>query len=219
MERKVAGRASKAPKKGAKGGAPFDGPRGGLALRPEQQWFSRPTARVNSREPGVDDYGVADRFHDDGVPKLDAETVAGRGRVRSTMKPLYRPRGEGEESDKRAGLTRTMMSRRFMSIAERERCRESILRHRAERRSASEEKAANEAAMAKYFPETAAGLDESGLGARGAAAPSMGNASGGGPSRGNSSGGGAIGGNASGGAARGGSRDLQEPPFHAPTPR
>jgi hypothetical protein len=44
------------------------------------------------------------------------------------------------------------------------------------------------------FPETAAGLDESGLGARGAAAPSRGNASGGGPSRGNSSGGGAIGG-------------------------
>jgi hypothetical protein len=66
--------------------------------------------------------------------------------------------------------------------------------------------------MAKYFPETAAGLDESGLGARGAAAPSRGNERGGGPSRGNSSGGGASGGNASGGAARGGSRALEVPP-------
>jgi hypothetical protein len=66
--------------------------------------------------------------------------------------------------------------------------------------------------MAKYFPETAAGFDESELGARGAAVPSRGNASGGDPSRGNSSEGGAIGGNASGGAARRGSRDLQVPP-------
>jgi hypothetical protein len=41
--------------------------------------------------------------------------------------------------------------------------------------------------MAKYFSKTAAGLDESGLGARGAAAPSRGNASGEGSSRGKSS--------------------------------
>jgi hypothetical protein len=95
----------------------------------------------------------------------------------------------------------------------------AMLRHRAERRSASEEKAANEAAMAKYFPETAAGLDESGLGARGAAAPSRSNASGGGPSRDNSSGGGAIGGNASGEAARGAQGICKSPLPEAPTPR
>jgi hypothetical protein len=176
-----------------------------------------PTARVNSQEPEVDDYGVLDRFDDDGVPELDAETIAGRGRVRPTFNPLYSPRGEGEESDEEGGSDKPDIVEEIfnnMSTAERERCRESILRQRAERAfgSASQEKAANEAAMAKYFPETAAGLDESGLGARGAAAPSRGNASGVGPSRGNSSGGGASGGNASGGAARGGSRALEVPP-------
>jgi hypothetical protein len=204
---------SKAPKKGAKGGAQLSDH--GVDLHYGQNNNGFPTARVNSQEPRVDDYGVADRFDYDGVPELDAETVAGRGRVRPTMKPLYRPRGEGEESDEEGGSDKDDDVKEIynnMSTAERERCRESILRHRAERRSASEEKAANKAAMAKYFSETAVGLDESGLGARGAAAPSRGNASRGGPSRGNSSGGGAIGGNASGGAARGGSRDLQEPP-------
>jgi hypothetical protein len=203
---------SKAPKKGAKEGARLLDH--GANLHYGQNNNGCPSARVNSQEPGVDDYGVADRFDDDGVPELDAETVAGRGRVRPTMKPLFHPQGEGEESDEESGSDKDDDVEEIynnMSTAERERCRESILRHRAERRSASEEKAANEAAMAKYFPETAAGLDESGLGARVAATPSRGNASGGCP-RFNSSGGGAIGGNASGGAARGGSRDLQEPP-------
>jgi hypothetical protein len=204
---------SKAPKKGAKGGAQLSDHGADLHYGQNNNGFS--TARVNSQEPGVDDYGVLDRFDDDGVPELDAETIAGRGRERPTMEPLYRLRGEGEESDEEGGSDKDDAVEEIynnMSTAEREHCRESILRHRAERRSASEEKAANEAPIAKYFPETAAGLDESGLGARGAGAPSRGNASGGGPSRGNSSKGGAIGGNASGGGARGGSRDLQVPP-------
>jgi hypothetical protein len=84
-----------------------------------------PTARVNSQEPGVDDYGVADRFDDDGVPELDAETVAGRGRVRPTMKPLFRPRGEGEESDEEGGSDKDNNVEEIynnMSTAERERC-------------------------------------------------------------------------------------------------
>jgi hypothetical protein len=194
---------SKASKKGAKGGAQLSDHGADLYYGRNNNGF--PAAKVNSQEPGVDVYGVANRFDDDGVPELDAETVAGRGCVRPTIKPLYRPRCEGEESDEEGGSEKDDDVEEIynnMSTAERERCRESILRHKAERRSASEEKAANEAAMAKYFPETAAGLDESGLGARGAVAPS----------RGNASGGGAIGGNASGVAARGGSRDLQEPP-------
>jgi hypothetical protein len=206
---------SKTPFLGAKGGARLSDHGADLHYGQNNNGF--PTARVNSQEPGVDDYGVSDRFDDDGMPELDAETIAGRGRVRPTMKPLYRPRGEGEESDEEGGsdIRNDAVEEIYnnMSTAERERCRESILRHRAERRSAWEEKAANEAAMAKFFPETAAGLDKSGLGATGAAAPSGGNASGGGPSRGNSSGGGANGGNASKEAARGGSRDLQVPPF------
>jgi hypothetical protein len=204
---------SKASKKGAKGGARLSDHEADLHYGQNKNSF--PTARVNSQEPGVDDYGVSDRFDNDGVQELDAKTIAGRGRVRPTMKPLYRLRGEGEQSDEEVGSDKDDVVEEIynnMSTAERERCRESILRHRAERRSASEVKAANEAAMAKYFPETAAGLDESGLGATGAAAPSRGNANGGGPSRGNSSGGGASGGNATGGAARGGSRDLQVPP-------
>jgi hypothetical protein len=182
---------SKAPKKGAKGEARLSDHGADLHYGQNNNGF--PTARVNSQEPGVDNYGVADRFDDDGVPELDAETVAGRGHVRPTMKPLYCPRGEGEESDKEGGTGKDDAVEEIynnMNTAERERCRESKLRHRAERRSASEKKAANvNAAMAKYFAETAAGLDESGLDARGAAAPSMGNARGG-PSRGNSSGGG-----------------------------
>jgi hypothetical protein len=201
---------SKAPKKGAKGGAQLSDHGANLHYGQNNNGF--PTARVNSQEPRIDDYGVSDRFDDDAVPKLDAGTIAGRGRVRPTMKPLYRPRVEGEESDEEGGSDKDDDVEDIynnMSTVERERCRESILRHRAERRGASEEKTANEAAMAKYFPETAAGLDESGLGARDAAAPSRGNGSGGGPSTGNSSGGDAIGGNASKGA---GLRDLQVPP-------
>jgi hypothetical protein len=204
---------SKAPKKGAKGGAQLLDHGADLHYGLNNNGF--PTARVNTQEPGVDDYRVPDRFDDDGVPELDAKTIAERVHVRPMMKPLYRPRGEGEESDEEGGFDKDDDVEEIynnMSTNEREHCRESILRHRAERRSASEEKVANEAAMAKYFLETAVGLDESGLGARGAAAPSRDNTSGGGPSRGNSSGGGAIGGNASGGAARGGSRDLQVPP-------
>jgi hypothetical protein len=92
---------SKAPIKGAKGGAQLLDHGADLHCGQNNNGF--PTARVNFQEPGVDDYGVADRFDNDGVPELDAETVAGRGRVRPTMKPLYRPRGKGEESDEEGG--------------------------------------------------------------------------------------------------------------------
>jgi hypothetical protein len=98
-----------------------------------------------------------DRYDDDGVPELDAETIAGRGPVRPTMKPLYRPRGKGEESDEEGGSDKDDIVEEIynnMSTAERERCRASILGQRAKRRSALEEKAANDAAIAKYFPET-----------------------------------------------------------------
>jgi hypothetical protein len=105
---------SKAPKKGAKGGAQSSDH--GVDLHYGQNNNGFPTARVNSQEPGVDDYGVADRFDDDGVPELDAETVAGRGRVRPTMKPLYPPGVKVKRVMKRAGLTRTMMLRRFTTI-------------------------------------------------------------------------------------------------------
>jgi hypothetical protein len=82
-------------------------------------------ARVNSQEPGVDDYGVLDRFDDVGVLKLDAETIAEGGRVRPTMKPLYSPRGEGEESDEEGGSNKDDIVEEIynnMSTAERERC-------------------------------------------------------------------------------------------------
>jgi hypothetical protein len=51
--------------------------------------------------------------------------VAGRGRVRPTMKPLYRPRDEGEESDEEGGSDKDDDVEDIynnMSIAERERC-------------------------------------------------------------------------------------------------
>jgi hypothetical protein len=159
---------SKAPEKGAKGGAQLSDHGADLHYGQNNNGF--PTARVNSQEPGVvvksirDPivvYGVADRFDNDGVPELDAETVARRGRVRPMMKPLYRPRGEGEESDEEGGSDKDDDVEEIynnMSTAERERCRESILRHTAERRSASEEKAANEAAMAKRLSRDRRGL-------------------------------------------------------------
>jgi hypothetical protein len=130
---------SKAPKKGAKGGARLSDH--GADLHNGQNKNGFPTARVKfSQEPGVDDYGVLDRFDDDGLSKLDAETIAERGRVRPTMKPLYSPWGEGEESVEEGGSDKDDIVEEIynsMSTAECERCRESILRQRAERASKS----------------------------------------------------------------------------------